>query len=291
MNDGIIGSGGMASHNKRGKQVLATAAERDDLLGTNDEELHRLQAQHNTWQAETTDLWDRATFRAGQTILDLGCGPGFTSLELGERVGAGGRVLAVDGSKKFADFLRHRAASASMTQIEVVVADVRTLDLPAASIDAVFARWLLCFIEEPQKVIEQIARTLKRGGHLLVMDYCAYGTFVAQIQYPHLQRVLQAVHRSFGDGLKIGDKLPHLMERCGLEVVEVIPIGGIARPGNRIWCWIEDFLRMYLPELVARGALREEDCAAHWEEWQTNARDPQATISSPSMVGVIGVKI
>ncbi|MYC14211.1 MAG: methyltransferase domain-containing protein [Gemmatimonadetes bacterium] len=291
MNDGIIGSGGMASHNKRGKHVLSTAAKRDYLLGTNDEELHRLQAQHNTWQAETTDLWDRATFRAGQTILDLGCGPGFTSLELGERVGAGGRVLAVDGSKKFADFLRHRAASASMTQIEVVVADVRTLDLPVASIDAVFARWLLCFIEEPQKVIEQVARTLKRGGHLLVMDYCTYGAFVAQIQYPHLRRVLQAVHRSFGDGLEIGDKLPQLMERCGLEVVEVIPIGGIARPGNRIWCWIEDFLRMYLPELVARGALREEDCAAHWEEWQTNARDPQATISSPSMVGVIGVKI
>lgn len=46
MNDGIIGSGGMASHNKRGKQVLSTAAERDYLLGTNDEELHRLQAQH-----------------------------------------------------------------------------------------------------------------------------------------------------------------------------------------------------------------------------------------------------
>ena len=125
---------------KRGKHAVSTAAERDYLLGTNDEELHRLQAQHNAWQVETTDLWDRAAFRAGQTILDLGCGPGSTSLELGERVGTGGRVLAVDGSKKFADFLRHRAASASMTQIEVVVADVRNLDLPVASIDAAFSR-------------------------------------------------------------------------------------------------------------------------------------------------------
>ncbi|MDE2830970.1 MAG: methyltransferase domain-containing protein [Gemmatimonadota bacterium] len=281
----------MASQNKRGKHAVSTNAERDYLLGTNDEELHRLQAQHNTWRAETTDLWNRVGFRAGQTILDLGCGPGSTSLELAERVGTGGRVLAVDGSKKFADILRYRATSAGMTQIEVVVADVRNLDLPVASIDAAFSRWLLCFIEEPQKVIEQVARTLKKGGRLLVMDYCAYGAFVAQIQYPHLRRVLQAVHRSFGDGLEIGDKLPQLMERCGLAVVEVIPIDGIARPGNRIWCWIEDFLRMYLPELVARGALREEDCAAHWEEWQTNARDPQANISSPSMTGVIGVKV
>ena len=66
---------------------------------------------------------------------------------------------------------------------------------------------------------------------------------------------------------------------------------GTARPGNRLWCWIEQFLRVYLPDLVASGALREEECAAHWEEWQANARDPQASISSPPMVGVIGVKV
>ena len=270
---------------------MSTAAERDYLLGTDDEELRRLQAQHDTWLSETADLWERADFNVGQAILDLGCGPGFISLELAERVGAEGRILAVDGSPKFADFLRHRAASAGLRQVEVAVADVRTLDLPAASMDAAFARWLLCFIEEPQGVIERVARVLKTGGRLVVVDYCAYGAFVARIEHPHLRRVLQAVHESFGERLDIGGKLPELMARCGLEAVEVVPIGGIARPGNRIWRWIEQFLRVYLPELVARGALREEECAAHWEEWQANARDPQASISSPPMVGVIGVKV
>lgn len=270
---------------------MSTAAERDYMLGTDDEELRRLQAQHDTWYPETADLWERADFSAGQVILDLGCGPGFTSLELAERVGAKGRVLAVDGSPKFADFLRHRAASAGLQQVEVAVADVRTLDLPAASMDAAFARWLLCFIEEPQGVIERVARVLKTGGRLVVVDYCAYGAFVARIEYPDLRRVLQAVHESFEERLDIGGKLPELMARCGLEAVEIVPISGIARPGNRIWRWIEQFLRMYLPELVARGVLREEECAAHWEEWQANARDPQASIASPPMVGAIGVKV
>ncbi len=270
---------------------MSTAAERDYLLGTDDEELRRLRAQHHTWHPETTDLWERADFSVGQAILDLGCGPGFTSLELAERVGAAGRILAVDGSPKFADFLRRRAASAGLRQVEIAVADVRTLDLPAASMDAAFARWLFCFIEEPQEVIERVARVLRTGGRFAIVDYCAYGAFVARIGYPHLRRVLQAVHASFGEGLEIGGKLPELMARCGLEVVEVVPIAGMVRPGDRIWCWIERFLRVYLPELVVRGVLREEECAAHWEEWQANALDPQARIASPPMVGVIGVKV
>ena len=168
---------------------MSTAAERDYLLGADDEELRRLQAQHDTWLPETADLWERADFSVGQAILDLGCGPGFTSLELAERVGAEGRVLAVDGSPKFAD----RAASAGLQQVEVAVADVRTLDLPAASMDAAFARWLFCFIEEPQGVIERVARVLRTGGRLVVVDYCAYGAFVARIEHPHLRGALGRV--------------------------------------------------------------------------------------------------
>ena len=163
---------------------MSTAAERDYLLGTDEEELRRLQAQHDTWRPETADLWERADFSVGQAILDLGCGPGFTSLELAERVGAEGRVLAVDGSPKFADFLRHRAGSAGLQQVEVAVADVRTLDLPAASMDAAFARWLFCFIEEPQGVIERVARVLRTGGRLVVVDYCAYGRLSPGLSIP-----------------------------------------------------------------------------------------------------------
>ena len=38
---------------------MSTAAERDYLLGTDDEELRRLQAQHDTWRPETADLWEQ----------------------------------------------------------------------------------------------------------------------------------------------------------------------------------------------------------------------------------------
>jgi cyclopropane fatty-acyl-phospholipid synthase-like methyltransferase len=38
--------------------------------------------------------WDRAGFGPGQRLLDVGCGPGFASLDLVERVGGYGQVLA-----------------------------------------------------------------------------------------------------------------------------------------------------------------------------------------------------
>ena len=139
----------------------------DYLLGDDHDEMHRLQMQHQTWQPETVDLWDRAGFRAGQTIVDVGCGPGLTTLELAERVGPQGRVVAIDGSRRFVEISQRKTQD--LEHVEVVGADVRARDLPAA-----FLRWVLCFLDDPQTALKGIARVLKPGGRLVVMDYYNY---------------------------------------------------------------------------------------------------------------------
>ena len=52
------------------------------VLGTNDEELMRLGFQHRVWGEQAFALWERAGFAPGQTIVDVGCGPGFATLDL-----------------------------------------------------------------------------------------------------------------------------------------------------------------------------------------------------------------
>ena len=52
------------------------------ILGTDKEELHRLGIQHQVWASEAQKGWTLAGFTAGQTLLDLGCGPGFCTKEL-----------------------------------------------------------------------------------------------------------------------------------------------------------------------------------------------------------------
>src|SRR5258708_21651917 len=66
---------------------MTTAAERDYVLGTHDDEVARLGLQHRVWRARALDAWRRPGFTVGQTLLDIGCGPGLASADLAEIVG------------------------------------------------------------------------------------------------------------------------------------------------------------------------------------------------------------
>ena len=65
-------------------------------FGYGDEELQRLGEQHRVWEEENQRFLSRVGFGRGNTLVDLGCGPGFTTLDLARRVGPMGRIIAVD---------------------------------------------------------------------------------------------------------------------------------------------------------------------------------------------------
>src|SRR3989449_548005 len=84
---------------------MTTRQDRDYLLGTHDEELARLALQHRVWRPRALDAWRRAGFTVGQTLIDVGCGPCYASLDLAEMVGPSGRIVAIDRSRRFLDAL------------------------------------------------------------------------------------------------------------------------------------------------------------------------------------------
>jgi ubiquinone/menaquinone biosynthesis C-methylase UbiE len=71
------------------------------ILGTDTQELHRLGVQHQVWAEEAQHGWQLAKFRAGQTLLDLGCGPGFCTKELAYIAGETGKIIGVDLSPNY----------------------------------------------------------------------------------------------------------------------------------------------------------------------------------------------
>ena len=85
----------------------------DYVLGTRDDEVARLGVQHSVWRAEMLEGFRLAGFGAGQTILDVGAGPGFASADLSELVGPSGRVIALERSPHFAATLRGRRCGSS----------------------------------------------------------------------------------------------------------------------------------------------------------------------------------
>lgn len=263
------------------------------VLGTGDAELDRLAKQHDIWRPVTVGLYDEAGFGAGQRLLDLGCGPGFTSFELAERVGPDGKIIALDNSRRFIEVLSGWCRERAVENIDARVADALEPGLPVASVHGAFIRWLLCFLPDPGRVIDAVASALRPGGHLVVMDYFHYlaiDTFPASDIFRH---VFGQIHQSFADAggdLDIGDKLPGLMLEAGLEVIHLEPIIETARPGSAVWQWVRAFQRSYLPQLVKKGYLSADDLDANDADWRQRAENPASFFLSPPMLGVVARK-
>lgn len=270
-----------------------SAPEKPYLLGTDAEEGRRLERQHLLWSRETHDLWDRAGFGPGDRLLDLGCGPGFASVELAGRVGAGGHLLAVDESRRFIETLVRESERRGLAHLEARVERVEALRLEPGSLDGAFARWLFCFLPDPAPVVRRVVSGLRPGGRFVVWDYLHYHATKLHPRSPACDRVLEAVYESWrltGGDLDIGARLPGLLEAAGCSVVDLVPIVRFARPGTALWEWPTGFFFGYMPRLVEAGLLTETERRAFEAEWRERERDPGAFLSAPPMVGIIAEK-
>jgi SAM-dependent methyltransferase len=270
-----------------------TNDETEYVLGTHDAELARLGFQHQVWASATAATWEHAGFRRGATILDVGCGPGYATFDLAHLVGPEGRVVAVDVSQRFVSFVKAEAARRDLPQVDARVEDLAALAQPPASVDGAFARWVLCFLEDPAGVIARVARALRPGATFAVMDYVYYEGFRFAPASDAANRVFRAVADSFrahGGNPNVGLDIPSHMVAAGLEVQLVQPLVRAGRPGTALWDWPSTFFRNFLPTLVESGALTTAHVEEFWRDYDARTADPGGFFMSPPMVEVIGVK-
>ena len=106
---------------------------------------------------------------AGQTVLEIGTGTGFYSIEAARRVGRQGRLVCLDLQ---ADMLRHaRARMAAVgASADFVRADAGALPLRAACIDHAVLITVLGEIPDRPRALGEIRRVLRAGGRLSVSE-------------------------------------------------------------------------------------------------------------------------
>lgn len=109
-------------------------------------------------------LLERAAASAGEVVLDIGCGCGFTTVELARRVVPGGRVLGVDLSAPMLARARERAPAE--LPVEFVQADATAHPFEPEAADLLFSRFGVMFFAEPQKSFANMRRGLRRGARL-----------------------------------------------------------------------------------------------------------------------------
>src|SRR4029453_2942629 len=102
----------------------------------------------------------------GERVLDVGCGTGQTSLELARRVGADGRVTAIDISAPMLGGPRDRARGAGVANVAFVGADVQTHRFEPGSADVAFSRFGIMFFADPAAAFTNLHGALRPGGRL-----------------------------------------------------------------------------------------------------------------------------
>ncbi len=105
---------------------------------------------------------------SGQSVADIGCGEGDLTLMLARFARS---VTAVDLSPQMLRVVQERAAEAGVSK-RVITAkgDIEKIPLKAGSADAVFVSQVLHHAARPEKALAEVARVLKPGGRLILLD-------------------------------------------------------------------------------------------------------------------------
>lgn len=267
------------------------------VLGTDRVELERLGVQHRLWADTTHAAWRAAGIQPGSRVLDIGCGPGYAAVDLAQLVGPNGRVVGVDESPGFVSELNRRAGQLGLEHLTGVVGDVHQLPeaLPPGEpgFDAAYARWVLCFVADPERVVRGVAASLRPGGRFCVMDYFNYTSMTLAPRDPALDTMVRAIHRSWaargGDSDIVG-RLPAMMSAAGLRVQTLEPHLRTARPGEPMWAWPTTFWKSFVPRLVEGGYMTRDEGRAVFEAWDRATADPDRFMALPPVWVVVGVK-
>jgi SAM-dependent methyltransferase len=171
----------------------------------------RLQLMDRVFAEPSRALLDVVGLDRLQLAVDLGCGPGFSTRLIGERLGPL-RLAGIDTSEKFLERARTTGPRAAW-----FAHDVTAVPFPTGPADLLHARFVLTHLAEPEAVLVSWLGQLSPGGYLLTQDdeeiTSSHPVLVA---YEEMARSIVA-HR--GGDLWLGSRLAHLDPPRGFERV------------------------------------------------------------------------
>jgi ubiquinone/menaquinone biosynthesis C-methylase UbiE len=108
---------------------------------------------------------ERAAIKAGETVIDIGCGCGGTTVEIAKLVGPAGHVTGADVSAPILAVAAERLAGFS--NAETVLADAATYDFPPGAADLLFSRFGVMFFGDPPTAFANMKKALKPSGRVV----------------------------------------------------------------------------------------------------------------------------
>jgi len=129
------------------------------------------------WQ-KPDEILNALDIRPGQTVCDIGAGPGYFTLRAAKRVGEGGRVFAVDVEPRILDVLRTRLEKAGARNVTPVLALPGDPLLPPGICDLVLVIDTYHHLPDRPRYLARLAGVLRPGGRIANVDWHKHKTAV-----------------------------------------------------------------------------------------------------------------
>jgi len=262
---------------------------------------HESVLRSHRWRtAENSAAYLLGWLAPGQSVLDIGAGPGTITCDLAELV-APGRVTATEINEAALELTRAQVAArgldnagpdnagpdnAGLGGVDCVVADVHALHFADDSFDVVHAHQVLQHVADPVTALREMRRVTKPGGVVAARDG-DYGAFTWYPRLPELDEWLalyQRAARANGGEPDAGRHLLAWARAAGFEDV---------MPSASVWCypagedaawwggmWADRILTSDLArQLLAAGWATEADLNRISEAWRGWSRSADAWIA------------
>jgi ubiquinone/menaquinone biosynthesis C-methylase UbiE len=157
----------------------------------------------------------------GARAIDVGCGLGDDARALSRLVGTHGQVVGLDSSEAMLGRARARG-EAQDGPIAFIVGDAHDLPFDADSFDAARVERTLQHLEDPARVVGELARVTRPGGVVLAHEP-DWGTLVCTGGPRELVRAMLAAAEAQIRNPWVGRELTGMFVDAGLTDVTIVP--------------------------------------------------------------------
>jgi ubiquinone/menaquinone biosynthesis C-methylase UbiE len=197
--------------------------------------------------------------KAGESVLDVGCGSGLLAHDMATLVGESGRVTGVDISQDMLALAEQRCANLS----QVLLKQSKAEKLPEGdeSVDAVVCVQVLLYVSDVARVLSEMHRVLKSGGRIAIIETDWRGTVLNSFD-DSLTRKMVAAWDDAVSSPNLPVRLGPLLKAEGFSAVNVdaFPIVNTSyTPG----IWSMEMLEQFAEYARDQGAVS----AANSEAW------------------------
>jgi len=135
-----------------------------------DKAVQRFEGSKRDIAQKTDEVIAACQLKSGMTVADVGAGTGLFTRLIAPKVQPEGKVYAVDITQGFLDHVLKTCKEKDIENVVGVLCTPTSTELPPDSVDLVFACDTYHHFEYPFKMLDSIRKSLRTGGHLILID-------------------------------------------------------------------------------------------------------------------------